>query len=198
MGSDTAVAAGYHVAMMNERESRYPRHYSTAIRALLRYALVFLVVGLLAGVAYQESAKKVALSSGADGPSYWDATLRLALVHGHLIVTGVLLPVAMAGMLHLALAHGGRAVSSRALAWTLGTYLPCVAVTNALMIYKGYHILLSVRAGETDMGRIDANLFGGIAALRHAMYGLSHTGMAFGLCLFAWCLWRSLKVKAAS
>ena len=119
---------------MAERESPYPRHYTTAIRALLRYSLILLVVGLLSGVAYQESVKKISLTHAPDGLRYWDATLRIALVHGHLIVTGFLIPVAMAGMLHMARAHGGGEVSRRALGWAVGTYLPFVRVTVGLML----------------------------------------------------------------
>lgn len=184
--------------MMTDRESPYPRHYNTAIRALLRYALVLLVVGLLSGVAYQESVKKIDRTPTPDGLSYWDVALHLALVHGHIIVTGFLIPVALAGMLHLARAHGGSEVSPRALRWAVGTYLPFVTLTVGLMLYKGYHVLLAVRAGEADMAQIDATLFAGSAALRHGLYGFSHVGMAFGLCMFAWCLWRSLRVKGAT
>jgi hypothetical protein len=75
--------------MMTERESGYPRHYATAIRALLRYALVLLVVGLLSGVAYQESVKKINLTPGPDWESL-DAPyfVPAGLVEG--VVLGVL------------------------------------------------------------------------------------------------------------
>ncbi len=154
-----------------------------------------LVVGLLSGIAYQESSKKL---SDASGVGHWDAALPLALVHGHIILTGVLLPVAMACMLHLSRLCGGAAVSTRALKWVVWTYLPFLTVSLCLMLYKGYHILLAVRAGVTDMAEINAGFFAGSKALRHAVYGLSHAGMAFGLCLFAWCVWRSLKVRSQS
>ncbi len=183
---------------MTDLEARYPPHYTRAIRTLLRYALVLMVVGLLSGVAYQESSKKVSLAPGPGGLRYWEATLHLALVHGHIMVTAVLLPIALASVLHLARAHGGREVSPQALRWAVGTYLPCVTATVSLMLYKGYHVLLSVRAGKEDIVEIDAALFGGSTALRHGLYGLSHVGMAFGLCTFAWCLWRSLKARQAA
>lgn len=183
--------------MMTQREPPYPPHYRAAIRTLLRYALVLLVVSLLAGVAYQESAKKVSLTPDPGGLPYWDVVLRLALVHGHLMVVGVLLPVAMASMLHLARACGGREVGSRVLKLAVYTYLPFSAVTVGLMLYKAYHVLLSARAGVADMGQIDATLFAGNKGLRHAIYGLSHVGMAFGLCVFVWCLWRSLRPDRA-
>ncbi len=178
---------------MTDRDSSYPPHYAAAIRTLLRYALVMLVIGLLAGVAFQESAKKLSPTPGPDGLSFWDAALRLALVHGHILVTAFLLPIAIASVLHLARACGGAELTARALSWIVRIYLPCVTVTVGLMLYKGYHILLSARGGATDLAEIDGKLFGGVTALRHAVYGLTHVGMTLGLCLFAWCVWRSLK-----
>ncbi len=180
---------------MTEHEFPYPHYYASAIRRLLRYALFMLVIGLLSGIAFQESVKRIDRTPSPNGLSYWDAALRLALVHGHILVTAVLFPIAMASVLHLARAYGGAEVSRRALKWAVNTYLPFVTLTVGLMLYKGYHVLLAVRAGATDMAQIDADFFGGGRAMRHAVYGLSHGGMALGLCLFAWCVWRSLKGK---
>lgn len=177
---------------MTERDASHPPHHTRAIRTLLRFALVFLVVGLLSGVAFQESVKKLGRRTG-DGLTHWDATLHLALVHGHMIVTGVLLPIALAGMLHLARSHGGHPLGPRALAWSLYTLLPGVVATCGLMLYKGYHTLLAARSGEVDMAQIDVALFAGGKALRHSLYGISHVGLALGLGIFAVCLWRSLR-----
>lgn len=171
-------------------------HYKAAIRILLRYALVMLVVGLLSGIALQESLKKVSLTPPEGGPTHLDTVLNLALVHGHILVIGVLLPIAMACVLYLARACGGSEVSRRALRWIVSSYLPFVSVAFLLMLYKGYHVLLSVRTGLTDMSQIDGRLFAGNTALRHGLYGLSHAGMGFALCMFSWCVWRSLRRKS--
>jgi len=178
---------------MNEQEPRYPVHYTRTIRTLLRFALVMLAIGVLAGIAYQESGKKVTYASVPEGICRLEATLPLALVHGHFIVTGVLLPVAMAGMLHLARAHGGSEISRRGLAWVIYTYLPAVSASLALMLYKGYYILLSVRSGKSDLGEIDAAVFGGSHAWRHGIYGFFHLWMGVGVFLFVWLVWRSLR-----
>lgn len=172
---------------------RHPAHYVSAVRALLRYALVMIVIGLLSGIAFQESSKKLGYATSPDEPRHLEATLGLALVHGHILVTAVLMPIAMAVVLHLARAIGGAEVGRRGLRWSVRAYLVCVTATVLLMLYKGYHVLLSARRGEADMAVIDANLFGGQSAVRHAVYGLSHVGMAVGLCIFVWCVWRSLK-----
>ncbi len=177
---------------MTDADSPYPPHYTTATRALLRFAMVMLIIGLLSGVAFQESSKKVPLTPAPGGPPYWDTVLRLAVVHGHVFVTGVLMPLALAGMLHLARLHGGRPISRRALTWVVRTYVPFASATVTLMLLKGYHFLLAVRRGATDMIAIDASYLGGNLWLRHGVYGLSHVGMSLGLGIFVWCLWRSL------
>lgn len=178
----------------SSHETRYPSHYVRTVRVLLKYSLVMLVIALLSGVAFQESSKKLGHATSPDEPRHLEATLGLALVHGHIIVTAVLMPIAMAGVLHLARAIGAAEVGQRGLRWSVRAYLVCITVTVLLMLYKGYHVLLSARGGEADMGVIDANLFGGKTAVRHAVYGVSHVGMAVGLCIFVWCVWRSLKV----
>lgn len=183
---------------MTDRTAPYPTHYVKAIRVLLRFALIMLVTGLLSGIAFQESAKKLKLATSPDELGFWDAALRLALVHGHIVVTAVLLPVTMACILHLARACGGAELTARSLRWTLRLYLPCVSVALCLMLYKGYHFLLAARRGATDLAEVNASLFGGITGLRHAVYGLSHVGMAVGLCIFAWCAWRSLRGNATT
>ena len=157
-----------------------------------------IVIGLLSGVAFQESSKKLSHPADPHEPNHLAATLGLALVHGHILVTGVLFPIAMASVLHLALSCGGAEVGRRGLRWAVRAYLTCVTATVLLMLYKGYHVLLSARGGEADMAVIDAGLFGGRTAVRHAIYGVSHVGMTFGLCLFVWCVWRSLRGGAAS
>jgi len=194
-GDDATLAC--YIVPMNEQEPRYPAHYTKTIRTLLRFALIMLVIGLLAGISYQESGKKVTYASVPEGISRLEATLPLALVHGHIILLGVLLPVAMAGILHLARAHGGSELSRRGLAWTVYTYLPAVSASLGLMLVKGYYILLSVRWGKTNLGEIDHAFFGGSHAWRHGIYGFFHFWMGVGIVVFAWCVWRSLRVQPA-
>ena len=72
-------------------------------------------------------------------------------------------------------------------------YLPLVSLTLAMMLYKGYHVLLAVRAGERDLAAIDERLYGGLVGLRHGLYGFAHVGMALSLSVLALSLWRSLR-----
>jgi hypothetical protein len=176
---------------MNSESQPLPAHYAAAVRTLLRYAVVMTIVSLLAGVLFQESSKKLDYAEVAPGPRL-EAVLSLALVHGHVLVTGVLVPIAMAGALLLARRVGGSELSS-SLRWLTRGYLSFVTATVALMLYKGYHVLLAVRFGERDFDAIDASYFGGLAWLRHGVYGLSHVGMGVSLTVFVVGLWRSLK-----
>jgi hypothetical protein len=114
-------------------------------------------------------------------------------VHGHVFLSGVLIPLAMAGALFLGRKAGGADVSSLPVAWLTRGYLPCVSVTMLLMLYKGYHVLLSVRHGARDLDLVDAGFFGGVTWLRHGVYGAAHVGMAVSLGVFVVALWRSLR-----
>lgn len=169
-----------------------PAHYASTTRTLLRYAVVMLFVGLLAGAAFQESAKKLGYDAIPAG-AHLEAVIALALVHGHALTIGVVLPIVLASALFLARKCGGAELSRGSLAWLTRVYLPCATVAVALLLYKGYHVLLSVRHGERDFAKIDADFFGGAIGLRHAVYTLSHVGFALALGVFGVALWRSLR-----
>lgn len=179
---------------MDSTTREVPAHYRAATRTLLRYSIVMTLVALLSGVLFQESSKKLDYAEAAPGLRL-EAVLSLALVHGHMFVTGVLIPLAMAGALFLGLKAGGAVMSPRPLKWLTRGYLPFVAVTMLLMLYKGYHILLSVRFGARDLDLVDANYFGGVTWLRHGVYGVAHIGMALSLGVFVIALWRSLRTR---
>lgn len=169
-----------------------PTHYRTATRTLLRYAVAMTLFALLSGVLFQESSKKLDYAQVVAGVRL-EAVLSLALVHGHAFLVGVLIPIAMASALFLARRIGGAEVSVRAVKWLTRGYLPSAAVTVLLMLYKGYHTLLSVRFGARDFDAIDASYFAGLVWLRHGVYGLAHVAMAVSLGVFVVALWRSLK-----
>lgn len=177
---------------MSRIEEEAPPHYREAVRTLLRFGVAMTIVALLAGVLFQESSKRLDYSEAGPGLRL-EAVLSLALVHGHVFVTGVLIPIAMAGALFLGLKAGGRELSARPLKWLTRGYLPCVTVTMLLMLYKGYHVLLSVRHGARDLDQVDATYFGGLTGLRHGVYAVSHIGMAVSLGVFVVALWRSLR-----
>lgn len=172
-----------------------PAHYRTTLRCLLRFAAVMTIVGLLTGVLFQESSKKLSPAEVGAGLQL-AATLRLALVHGHVLTTAVLLPIALAAALVLGRLAGGAELTARTLRWLTRGYLPLVCAALALMLYKAYHVLISVRLGNTDLEAIDEQLFAGQTALRHALYGLTHVGLALTLGVFAVALWRSLAERA--
>ena len=176
---------------MSTPDSSVPAHYRDCTRTLLRYAVVATIVALLSGVLFQESSKKLSYADAAPGLRL-ESLLSLALVHGHVFLVAVLIPIAMASALFLARKVGGAELSSRTLHWLTRGYLPFAALTVALMLYKGYHVLLAVRHGARDLDAVDASFFGGNALVRHSIYGTAHTAMAVSLGVFAIALWRSL------
>jgi len=177
---------------MSPSSEPLPPHYAAAVRTLLRFSVVMVLLALVAGVLFQESSKKLDYAEAAPGLRL-EAVLSLALVHGHVMVSGVLVPIAMAGALVLARRAGGAELAPRTLRWLTRGYLPFVSLTLLLMLYKGYHVLLSVRFGEHDLDAVDARYFGGLVALRHGVYGVAHVGMAVALGVFVVALWRSLR-----
>ena len=178
--------------MTNDDSGPLSARYRDALRALLRYAIVMAIVGLLVGVAYQESAKKLSLEKTGAG-LHLEAVIGLALVHGHIFTIGVLLPLALAGALLMARRAGGREIGQRSLDWLVRGYLPAAAVTLVLQLVKGYHVLLAVRGGQMDLAAIDHAFLGGQEVLRYALFGVSHTAMGVCLVVFLVALWRSLR-----
>jgi len=168
-----------------------PAHYQRFARTHLRFALVMVFVGLLTGVLFQESAKKVHPGPAVPVGAHLEYVLGLALVHGHTFLMGVLLPLALTWILHLGLALGHPPVAARTLKVATGLYLPAAAAALALMLLKGYHFVLGIRHG-LDFPLLSQTFLGGGHGLRAAVYGTVHTALAAGLGLFAVAVWRSL------
>jgi hypothetical protein len=177
---------------MTTNSGELPACYRDATKTILRYAAVMTIVALLSGVLFQESSKKLDYAAIAPGARL-EAVLSLALVHGHIFLTAVLIPIAMASALFLARRIGGAELTPTPLKWLTRGYLPFVTLTVVLMLYKGYHTLLSVRSGARDFDAIDASYFGGFVWLRHGVYGVTHIAMAVSLGVFVVALWRSVK-----
>ena len=172
-----------------------PASYPATLKVLIRYAIAMAIFGLLIGISYQESAHKLTYAAAPDGLRL-QATLPLALVHGHVFTVGVLLPLALAGAMVLALKTGGSALGSRMLAVLVWGFLPLAAASIALQLFKGYYVLLAVRQGQLDMGAVDAAFMAGSTTLRYAIYAVIHSGMGISLGCFLVGLWRSLGMKA--
>jgi len=164
-------------------------------RTLLRFALVMLAVGLLSGISFQESTKK--LPTALEAGLHLATRLDLALVHGHAFVLGVLLPLALSWMTYLGGVLGAPALSGRTLRWTRWLVLPGIAVSVLLMLLKGYHLVLGVRAGSMDPQALHAAFLGGKGLLRILVYAIPHTAMGVGIGLFTVAFWRSLNQRSA-
>ncbi|NTV73728.1 MAG: hypothetical protein HGA66_05925 [Holophaga sp.] len=174
-----------------------PGHYQRFYRTQLRFALVMIVVALLAGISFQESGRKVLISPEVPAGAHLEFLLTLALVHGHAFLVGVLLPLAFAWMLHMSLASGAGPVSKRTLGWTSAIYIPGAALTVVLMLLKGYHLVLGVRHGAHDFAALNDRFMFGNHALRVGTYGLAHGLMGLGLGILVVALWRNLRKTQA-
>lgn len=170
-----------------------PEPYRRFYRTHLRFALVMILVALLAGISFQESAKKVHITDAVPVGAHLEFILSLALVHGHIFLVGVLLPLAFTWMLHLTLTLGLQPLSGRSLTWASGLYLPGSILTVALMLLKGYHLVLGVRHGAVDFNRLNEAFLGSSHLLRAGAYGTGHFVMALGMGILGVGLWRSLK-----
>lgn len=168
-----------------------PDHYRRFYIAFIRMSLIMLVVGGVAGILFQEMTHSLRFKDVPPGRRL-ESTYHLALAHGHSFLIGAVMPVCWVAILHVGLALGRRPVGARALKWIAATYIPGAVSVVSLILYKGMHYVLAVKAGEQDFDVIHHSLFGGVRWLRGLVYGTSHTVATVGLCIFAWLMWRNL------
>lgn len=175
-----------------------PAYYRKFYIVFIRFSVIMMILGLLIGITFQESAKKAPISALLPPGVHLEAVLELALTHGHIFIIGALVPLALTWMLWLTLSLGFQPVPERNL--RLGTmfYLPGASGAVLLMLYKGYHYLLGVRGGELDFKTLHDTFFFGNLALRAAAYGLSHSALAIGLIMITVGIWKSLGKPANS
>jgi hypothetical protein len=173
-----------------------PAYYRKFYIVSIRFSVIMMILGLLIGITFQESAKKAPVSALLPPGVHLEAVLELALTHGHIFIIGALIPLALTWMLSLVLSLGFPPVPERNL--RLGTifYLPGAAGAVLLMLYKGYHYLLGVRGGQLNFEILDHTFFFGNHALRAAAYGLSHSALAIGLIMVVVGVWKSMKKPA--
>jgi hypothetical protein len=169
-----------------------PEHYQRLFRCYLRFVIVMMIVALLLGITFQESAKKTPFSMLSAGV-HLETIINLALVHGHAFMIGVLIPMAVTWMLYLGLALGYPPVGEKPLRVGSWHYLPASVVAILLMLYKGYHFQLAARGGQTDFAAINEAYFMGNHVLRALAYGLTHTAMAVGLGILVISFWKTMK-----
>ncbi len=168
-----------------------PPHYRKLFASFIRLACWMIFFGLVAGILFQESSRKTPYEKFAPG-LHWEAVYHLALLHGHVFLIGVVIPLVVLLLLYFALLLGSQPLSEKSVRWGKLLYHSGAGLTVVLMLYKGYHYLISVRMGQLDFAAIDHGFFGGQHVLRAIVYGLGHTAMAVGLGVFAWGILKSL------
>ncbi|HEY9686573.1 MAG TPA: hypothetical protein V6C52_06320 [Coleofasciculaceae cyanobacterium] len=175
----------------------FPEHYRVAFRTYLRFIVIMLIVALLLGIMFQESAKKTPFSAALPAGVHIETMINLALVHGHTFLIGALIPLGVTWMLYLGLMLGHPPIGEKPLGIGTRLYLPAAVGAIILMLYKGYHFQLGVRAGEMDFRALDQSYFFGSHALRAAAYGITHTALAVGLGMILVSFWKTLKKQAS-
>lgn len=173
-----------------------PQHYAKYYERYIRFAVVMSIFALLTGIAYQESAKKAPFSELLPAGPHLESVFHLSLLHGHVFLLGVLIPMAVLAMMHFSLSLNRGTVSERLLKIGSTLYLPAATLAVLLMLYKGYHYLMAVRHGEFDFVVIEHTFFAGQEASRKLIYALVHIAMSTGLGILVIGVWRSLKAPA--
>jgi hypothetical protein len=186
-----------------------PEHYRLWIRRLVRIASVFMFVGICLGLYSTSYQRKMRYGTHphlttdeerAAGVKHvvtlppglmWETGRDVRISHGHVILIGGVIPIAICAALWLTLLAGGKPVSNGTLHAFCWTYFPGACGAFGLMVYKGMHSFWSVQDGVFDIGQVHASMFGGSRALRGLAYGLSHTLLAGGLGVITVALWRS-------
>jgi hypothetical protein len=174
-----------------------PAHYRKFYHCYIKFSITMMIVALLMGIMFQESAKKAPISAALPAGAHLEAVINLALVHGHVFLIGALIPLALTWMLHLAFTLGHQPVSEKSLKIGSMLYLPGSVLAVILMLYKGYHYIIGVRLGQTNLEALNDSFFFGSHVLRAIAYGTTHTAMAIGLAIIVIGIWKSLKTEAA-
>ncbi len=154
-------------------------------RPVLAYALVMLIVFLGVGVLYREFSKAF-LGGGAEDvvPAFY-----LSLSHGHALLMGALIPMALLFAVIVAEQLGARDIDYAGLRKAFIMYAIGSLAAIGLLIYKGLGIIYNYSAlGSMELA--DQALFLGSHALRESLYGTAHLIMGVGL------VWYVAKVLA--
>lgn len=187
-----------------------PDHYVTTIRRLLRFAVVWVMVGLFLGVwstdvnkvvKYGDTARHYTAEERAQRNSpveaelppglMWEAGIDLRLSHGHVILIGAVLPLCFAAALTVVHQAGGGVIGRGTLDAFFWMYAPGALAAMGLIIYKGWYLMSAVRHGNFDLAIVHRDMFGS-PAIKGLAYGLSHSVLAAAVGVIAVALWRSI------
>lgn len=169
-----------------------PEAYRNFYTKFLKFSFLMTILALLMGILYQESSKKLPISEMLPAGAHWEASIHLALTHGHLFLIGVLIPIAACTMVLFSQILGARPLSDNVLLWCRRIYVVSASFAMVLMVYKGYHYNIMMRQGNYDFIHVNEMLFGGNHVIRAIAYGLTHTLMVGALYTLVVKIWRRL------
>ncbi len=140
------------------------------------YSLVMLIVFLAIGVLYREYSKAMVGGDAGDIVVMY----YLSLSHGHVLLTGVVVPVLLLFLTYIIGNMTGKKPNYRELMKAFTVYVAGSLGMDALLIYKGMAIIYYyTQYGSLE--KADAALFAGNHVLREALYGTIHLLLGIGL-----------------
>jgi hypothetical protein len=174
-----------------------PAHYVSVTKKVIPFAAIMILMGLLAGVLYAESGKKLSLAGGVAPELVFQGNYYLSLIHGHFLLMGAVLPITVLVMLWLSRIIFGQTLKASTLSWGFLLYCSNALVSVLLLVYKAYATQLAIRGGNLDLALVDHALFGANHLLRTLIYAIPHTLMGAGLLMLLVGLFKATKTKNA-
>jgi hypothetical protein len=174
-----------------------PLHYVSVTKKVLTFAGAMILMGLLAGILYAESGKKLSLAGGVDPNLVFQGNYYLSLIHGHFLLMGAVLPVTVLLMLWLSRLVFGQTLKPSTLGWGFFLYCSNALVSVLLLVYKAYATQLAIRGGNLDLALVDHALFGANHLLRTLVYAIPHTLMGAGLLMLLVGFFKASKTQNA-
>jgi hypothetical protein len=121
------------------------------------------------------------------------AKLPLDLVHGHIFMFAVLVPLSFCLLLFFSRLIGGDEIRKRSLLISFIMYFGGSTISLILMIAKGISMEETfARNPNESFAIVNSQLFGGSLGLRSALYGIFHVLTACGLLMFVTSISKSL------
>ena len=172
-------------------------HYKTFITRTIKLAMTCMVLTTGAGLLSRELTHTVAddLSHLPPG-TRWGFLYPFALLHGHVFLTGVALPLALSGSLVLARMAGGTLVSSSTLHWGWTSLSFGVISSLLLLLAKSQMLLNSIHScanhPPADCDPYALSVSNWVSPLRPILYATAHGSLAVGSSIIAVAIGQSL------
>ena len=170
-----------------------PQHYKRFIHRTIKMAMTCIVLTSGAGFLSRELTHTVGEDlERLDPGTRWGFVYPFALLHGHVFLTGVALPLVLAGSLVLARISGGTIVSPSTLQWGWTCLLIGVVSSLLLLLAKSQLLLNSLDNCAPKCDPYSLVLSVWVSPLRAILYAGAHGSLAVGSSIIAVAIGQSL------